>query len=336
MKGARLRLVFAGLLALAVLAPLFIGGDRRATGLPGSSRSRRADGRAAALFLSRELGWRARPYERPPGRLDEGAVLWLSALPFHEGEVAGRYREEQLGPAHSPQAYLRFVEQGGTLVLPVVEGSRELVVEHLGFRFLASLMDDAPAGESRAMDLRGPWAETLRVGWGSARPFAELELDARHEVLIEDPSGQPLALRCSRGSGALVLLADDRFLDNASLSNEQNALLFVRLLESLAPGRTLLFDEYALGSWNPQSPLGLAFGERFLAVSMQALLLLTVFLWRHAWVSEFPREQHQIEAVSPLARARALVSLYERAGRRAWLAELAQGAPRVPTGQDHG
>jgi hypothetical protein len=341
MKHRALRTSLGVLLALTLMAPLFLGGEPPSSKLVGSVRSRRAAGRAAAFFLLQELGRDARIFERPPALLPRGsAVLWLARPPFHADEAEGRYLEEDLGPQHAPERYLEFVEAGGTLVLPATEGCVELLVERLGLGALAGLVAVDASGEPKVEELLLGEEFSFEVEWGDVDPFAWIDSQGASRPLVQAQDGRTLVLRLRQGEGSLLLLSDDRFLDNGRIDHVQNADFFLGLVDDLAPGAPILFDEYALGSWRPVGQVGLAFGERFLALSAQLCLLMLFFLWRLAWVREFPHEPVEREHVSPLASAEALVSLYGRAGRSDLLGEaLPRGAKlkdSTTRGERHG
>jgi hypothetical protein len=117
------------------------------------------------------------------------------------------------------------------------------------------------------------------------------------------------------GSGQLVLLGDDSFLANEKLRERDHALFAVRLAEEFARGGRILFDEYALGLWQPRTAITLLGSEHLLLATLQIVALLLLALWRSAWAREFPRDPRPLESASPLLRARALASLLARAGR---------------------
>ena len=111
------------------------------------------------------------------------------------------------------------------------------------------------------------------------------------------------------------MLGSFDFLDNEVIGERDHALHLTRLVEELDLGGRLLFDEYALGLWDPDSAGGLALSKGVRGVSLHLLLLLLLVVWRAAWTREFPRDPQPLERVSPLARAEARAALLERAGR---------------------
>jgi len=291
-----------------------------------SVRSREPAGRLGALALLEELGFDARAFELPPGSLPSGSALcWLPRVPFDfDGRKGSDQRvdlDTELGAEHSPRAYRRFVATGGTLVLAAGPGVGELLAEHLGIEAVRAL---AAPNESEMHEIVIPWsdAQALSLEWPAADPLTELARSHGLEPCFEDASGRVLALELPMKQGRVVLLAWDGFLDNERLAEADAATLLVRLVERLAPRGPILFDEYALGGWKPRSELEVAFGPQLGVLSVQLLLLLACFAWRHTWVREFPRDPPAHAALTPLARARAIASLHLRARRPDQLARV--------------
>jgi hypothetical protein len=165
----------------------------------------------------------------------------------------------------------------------------------------------------------------------------ELELDAAR-VLRPFPAGSPwrelwmlenkageqgpenlVAVEFPCGAGRVVLLSEDGFLDNGEIRKAQHALAGVRLLEQLARGGQLLFDEYCLGTWEPESALALAASPRVFLIGVHALALLLLFVWARSFARAFPRDPPPLAAASPLERAEALARIW-KSGRRTRLA----------------
>jgi hypothetical protein len=291
-------------------------------------------GRLAALALLEELGYDARAFQRPPGYLPADAGLcWLPRVPFEHAteEAAGSAARSdvdlgtELGPEHSPEAYRRFVAGGGTLVVAAGPGVGELLADHFGIEAVRDLV--APS-VPEMREIRIPWSEAEELGleWPAADPLSELLRTNGFDPLFADANGRVLGFAMPVEAGRVVLLAWDGFLDNARLQEDDAAVLFMRLIERLAPAGPILFDEYALGRWKPRSSLEVAFGPRLGVLSVQLLLLLGFFAWRHTWVREFPRDPPEQAALSPLARATAIASLRLRAGRPEDLARVLRAA----------
>ncbi len=319
LRGAGAIVLLGGMIWVSMLGAKEPGRSR-------SVRSREPTGRLGALALLDELGFDARAFELPPGSLPaESALCWLPHVPFdfdsRERSDAGVDLHTELGAERSPRAYRRFVAAGGTLVLAAGPGVGALLAEHLGIEGVRAL---AAPDESDMREIVIPWsdAQALSLEWPAADPLSELARAEGLEACFEDESGRVLALALPLEQGRVVLLAWDGFLDNERLAEADAATLLVRLVERLAPGGAILFDESVFGGWQPRSALEVAFGSQLGVLSVQLLLLLTCFAWRHTGVREFPRDPPPRAALTPLARARAIASLHLRARRPDQLARV--------------
>jgi hypothetical protein len=175
--------------------------------------------------------------------------------------------------------------------------------------------------------LRTESGEELRADWPENASFRDLARNGRVQPLwtaprSESESDEVLAVIVPVGSGRLVLLGDDGFLDNAHLREQDHALLAVRLAEHLRPGGRLLFDEFALGLWQPHTATSLATSPQLFLITGHLLLLAILFVWTRAWVKTFPRDPPPLSRISPLARARSRAALCERARRYDLLAGM--------------
>jgi hypothetical protein len=138
-----------------------------------------------------------------------------------------------------------------------------------------------------------------------------------------------VAVELPCGSGRVVLLSEDGFLDNSRIGKEQHALAGVRLVEQLARGGALYFDEYCLGLWEPTSALALSASPRVFLLTAHALLLLLLFVWARSFARAFPRDPPPRATTSPLERAQALARIWKQSGRT----QLAVRALRRAAGQ---
>jgi hypothetical protein len=221
--------------------------------------------------------------------------------------------------AHAPVQYRRFVEDGGKIILRYDERARHFLRDELGideFRDL-ELDADSPAGER---SVRTESGEELRADWPNSACFRALAPNGRVHTLwtaarADGENEEILAVAVRVGSGEIVVLGDDAFLDNEHLREMNHGLLAVRLAEELHPGSRLLFDEYARGMWEPETATRLATSPHLFLVTAHLLLLVALFVWSRAWAKTFPRDPPALSRVSPLARARARAALFERAGR---------------------
>lgn len=327
-SAAGARALFGALLVLVLLIAMVISGLTGSLGSdPQSARSKEPAGRLAAALLLEELGIEHRLFEAAPISLPQGPnLLWLPGAPrLPDHLLAGV--DEARGPAlDDPRHglfYRRFVEEGGTLVVPATVAARPFLERALG-------LDDpplaqhaaAPGGEVRLLGgapLR--LGSPARLGRGGAPLRAPL-LPGEPEPLAVDAEGLVFALRIPFGAGALVLLADDAFLTHAELPLAEHALFFACLVELLRPSsRPLYFDEFALGGWRPVGKLELALSPGARGVTLHLLLLALLWAWMHAWPREFPRDPPPLELRSPLERARAQAGLLLRGAQVPFLAE---------------
>lgn len=323
-----LALVFLGaLLLIGFLLTLLPSG---ATGSPGSVRSAAPDGRRALYLLLDELGFRPRGWTRSPGNLPRGDYLLY--LPRTPETPPGYTGTAERAPTASPRRmrdplhYLRFVEEGGTLVTPIEDDERfEFLAGTLGLEILRDVsMDwregDEDSGATTAVLRSG---ERLELDWSPRATFFPPPVSSPVEELAIDEAGQGLALSLDVGRGTVVMLApDDHWLDNDELSNGDNALFFVRLMEELATSRRILFDEYSLGGWVPDSPIALAFAPGTFFFSLHLVVWGLLALWALVWVRQFPREPEPWSRVSALARAQGFAGMIAAAGRWSLLARM--------------
>jgi len=361
--------VLALLVGLAVTAQILTPGEEPRSG---SAASAEPEGRRALLLLLRELGYRAEIWSEAPGELPRGGgLVWLAQAPekplVHEIEVpdSGSMQEEETAtepasepeselapePAPSPASlglratshYRRFLEEGGTMVLRFDDAARKFLIEDLGLAACEDVHASrvAAAGPRRVRDHRGEELE-IRVEEGGVLlpPPAGSAGEALWWGGTEGAEGEDvLATMVPVGSGQLVLLGDDAYLSNGELSEHDHALFAVRLAEEFARGGRILFDEYALGLWQPRTAMTLLASPNVLLACLQIAALLALAVWSAAWVREFPRDPRSLESASPLDRARALAALLARAGRfdvlarflrEGTLRRIARGSRRVP------
>jgi hypothetical protein len=344
-------------LGLAAGAALLVFVGVLLTVLPSRSEAREHSvfsfepaGLRALYLLCEELGFPVEPWSEAPGHLDgRGALLVLTELP--EGPPSEPMRasgksEEDAAPRRSRALahYRHFVEEGGTLLaLGIAPEGLDFLRDDLGLGGLAGVSVE---------EFVSPGVEVLLAG-GERIPLRGMLEVARRLCLSEEGmtvlaragDGSPVAVSCPSGAGrvALTMLPAD-WLENEALAGQgDTALVFVRLLEALAPFERVLFDEYALGGWRPVALEALAFSPRLAWLSGHLLLLLLVLGWRSAWSGPFPRDPGSSLAASPLARARGFGRTLARAGRWDLLARLlrrgllarfeARAGRRAPAGE---
>jgi hypothetical protein len=302
----------------------------------GSAASTRADGRRGFFLLLQELGFAPVEWRSAPGKLPRGEhLLWMpqrphSWIPHGEGSNQVRVPVENLLPEHGLEHYRNFVEQGGTLIAPLDKEMLEFLRDELELPGAESL-EFAGAGERGPRRVRLESGEQLELELDPARALRPLPPGsaARELWILENQPGatgpealEALEIPC--GSGRVVLLGEDGFLDNGKLRDAQHALAGVRLVEQFARGRQILFDEYCLGQWEPQSAFALSASPPVFLLSLHALALLVLFVWSRSFARAFPRDPPPLAAASPLERAEALARLW-KSGARQRLAARALG-----------
>lgn len=258
---------------------------------------------------------------------------------------------------HDLERYADFIREGGTLILPAGKETNRFLTRTLALEELEGVGEQGDASRPETLIMAG--GEELR--FADRVSLLEPDPEAWTEELVLAPDGELFALAVPVGAGRVVLLADDQFVTNPrkqglraveqrGIAEADHGLLAVRLIEELDRGGRLMFDEYALGRWVPDSAVGLASSGPRGILTLQLLLFLGVLAWGAAWVREFPRDPERLSRLSPLSRARAHASLLERAGRvdvlagmlrRGWLRRLCtlvrirgRGAGEPPLGPD--
>ncbi len=326
------------LLLLVLLAVLPGQGEARAH----SVLSAEDDGLRAAYLTLENLGFPVAPWSAAPGELaGPGTVLVLPALPAAPPPLpAALAQADERAQSERPRRgrelahYRRFVEEGGTLLVPAADADAlTFLRDGLGLAALAGLeaVEFEPRGLTVQVGLRGPFqgAGLLTFAGGGAvaladAPLARFSGARADEILARSERDEVLCLRRAAGAGSVVLLGLAlEPLENGALAEQpEPALVLVRTLEELAPIERVLFDEYALGGWRPASFTRLAFSPDLAWLSLHALLFGLLLAWRAAWSGPFPRDPERVLAASPLARARGFGRLLARAGRFELLTRL--------------
>lgn len=319
----RLGLVF-GVVLIVVLGLLLALLPGRSEPRAASVLSGESDG-LRALYLSAEaLGFSVATWSSAPGELDAlGAreLLVLSALPPEPPPLPRALAADAPPRARAREHYRSFVARGGALL--VLGADLELAaflrdeVDFGAARWRRVEESSASEAGARAALERG---EVLELAHS---PRVRLEPGPDDRVLARDAEGEALGLVRVVGAGRVAWLAlgPSELANDALRADAAPLVLFVRMLEALAPLEGVRFDEYALGAWRPTSVTALAFSERLGAFSVNALALVLALVLRLAWSGPFARDPAPARAVAPLLRARGLAHLFARAGHFELLAE---------------
>ncbi len=329
MRGGAARPLFIVVLSTVLLVGFLLAILPSGSARSGSSTSSTApQGRMAALQLLKELGFRARSWRQAPGHLPVGDhLLILPAAPEpppgYEDPEPSEPGDEAEGPRirHSRRLrdlrhYVRFLDEGGTILLELDESRRGFLMdtvyltelEGLEVEFIHQGTDARPLAVLRS-------GEEIRLDEDFDERFVIRETATELEILVKDDEYRDLVVLADVGPGRIALLPDDRILGNGELGRADHALLLVRLIEELDPRGEILFDDYALGDWNPDSPIHLAFAPGKLGFSLHLVLLIVLALWATAWVFEFPRDPEPLRLLSPIARVRAYAGTIVRTRR---------------------
>ena len=338
--------VRANAIVLAILVVLVVFGlllemlPSSSSGPWGSVLDDSTHGRSVAFALLRELGFETKPWSDSPGELpDGGGLLVLERPPGRPpgyavpGDEDGVDAEEPrpTEPIHGPGArrlrdplhYVRFVEQGGVLLLGSDGRTLDLLADVFALsaaQELTRLSTESAPGDT----VRFAGGEELVTAWRPDHHFAAPARDSGFAVVLEDAFENALAVRHELGRGSILLLADGLdFLDNRQVDEQGNALFLVRLIEAFAhPGDTIWFDEYVLGGWTPDTALELAFAPGNFVFTTHLLALLALLVWSSAWAREFPRDPPAIGTLSAIVRARGFAGMLTRARRWDLLARM--------------
>jgi hypothetical protein len=333
--------LIVGLFVLGLVLSTMVGGG---SGPEESVHSSEPTGRRALWIFLSELGYAPRSWSSAPLALSTGEhLLWLPRTPVYleseeEEEDSDEIEEDGLDPILSdprhPANYGRFVRSGGTLLITGEKPHLDWLREDCGLDLPAwTPVDSGPdvlwleldSGERLRLVLEPDAVEDSEPHAASpAWDPDDLEGDGWHHLAVGS-DGRPFASWIAVEGGRVWLLADDRFLENQLLGEGDNGLFVARVTEGAATGGELLFDEFALGAWNPPTKLELLARPGWLEFGYHALALLLLLVLYHAWRREFPRDPERA-SLDPRARLRSGARLLERAGRHDLLArDLRQG-----------
>jgi len=336
--------ISGGVVLLLVVLPIVLTtGARSGSEIQGSIGSTEPAGRRAFALLLGRAGVQAEGWRQVPAALPRGAHgLWRAA---GDGRRNDDFDEDEKDPAepgsdveardsitptvgmHAPEHYTMFLEEGGTLF---VEGRRgieflrdDLELESADGLELTVLEDESPR------QIRLASGEVLVVEADLAFEPLDPSSAARDIAVVLDPEGSgemAYAIEIQVGAGRAIAIADPRAFDNGTIGEFDHALLAVRLAEIVPPGGRLLFDEYALGLWQPEGMTSVALRPNLVLASLHFVLLALVWGWMRAMPRAFPRDPEPLDTFSPVLRARAQARIYERARRTELLTPAARAA----------
>ncbi len=303
--GRRARTVgaVAGALVLTILLVVVVGAAQRAersgrATVAGSSFRADESGHRAVRLLLDSLGWDVR--SRRGARLPRGTGHVLIRVEGLPGAGTGGVPERERRSAGA--ALARWVEAGNGVLLLASEAPLGSGFPAVRARFdvptpafpmgplpvpgntaaLEGIFGERPdvprAGggvvEEHAMPgLGDPWITPYHVV--SARP-ADTVLATR----TEDGDAQPVIVETTRGRGRVIVVADPWFATNVRLAQGDNAAWMGTLVERLAAGGEVWFDDRAMGQSATRGVLSLFQEEGFGAALLAGFLLLLLVWWR--------------------------------------------------------
>jgi len=153
-------------------------------------------------------------------------------------------------------------------------------------------------------DLADPWIT----------PFYVIDVRDGDETLAvrvaTDGTREPVIVRSVRGRGAVIVVADPWFATNVRLLRGDNAAWLATLVDELAAGGEVWFDDRALGQIASRGVLSL-FEEAGFGPAMVAALLLLLLVWWRVGPSDAPdRVTRPQRGYHPAAYAELRAGLY--------------------------
>lgn len=247
--------------ALLLLVLLHFWSPPLGRGVSHDSYSISAQGKKAFYYLAREHSWRT------VARNTESLAQLVSSLEPPETLCI-------LGPARPPTSgewrlILDWVAEGGQLVYaarPAGEAAR--TIEPLDIEFAPLDTED----EDSAIV-----ATDLLAGGDLLWQTDQEIVDPEGDVLVTY-DGTVQAVARDYGEGRVVIVATDFIFSNLSLAHGDNGVLAFRLLEEAGDPFWVHFDE-SLNMTGVPKVVGLLLDPLFRPLTVQLLLLLTVFGW---------------------------------------------------------
>ena len=257
--------------------------------------------------VARRLGWPVSRAESPfAAPLDSGAIYVVLSPPIDLTSL-------------EVSAVLDAVRAGGGLFL--VPGAGSPIMDSLGLKVTHTALGPHEIVRRAAWDSLGVrpntrWPYAVIEETDSTVPGVVTLLSTRRlrgNLAIDT---QPLVVGVPVGKGRIAILADGTVLANSDLRDETSAVLPIRLLEWIAPGRRppLVFAEYHQGYGRHPSVMRsirlavfeTAPGRAALQFIAAGLVLLLV----HGIRPISPRPRARVERRSPIEHVGALAHAY--------------------------
>jgi hypothetical protein len=256
----------AAVVLLLALAGMMGIGRPQPSATSGSSYDASPHGIRAAYLLLEGLGYDVAASRR----LAVGKVRWMLFPRPSLLESARRRRlvEDDAGPSVVNEgdmlALRRWVESGGTLL--VAEDGRQFA-EQLGVR-----VETFERPGNLEIDLLG---DKRTVSGGSIDVVLTDQPDS-----VWPPTGEPLASIFRKGKGSVWIVHRPGFVLNEHLREADNAIVLCRLADATAGGERIHFDEFFHGLRERPGVAELLLKPPALWVTLQALIVLGLVLWR--------------------------------------------------------
>jgi hypothetical protein len=292
-------IVLTGLIGAVVAAGYRAEMSGRATAAGSSFRADEAGHRAARLLIE-SVGYDVR--SRRGAQLPEGRGHVLVRIEGLPGALPDDVPEWERSAAGA--ALARWVEGGNAVLVlggatpsgtgfPRVRDRDELPDSGIRFGPVAPATPDgildeifgarpdvpsdgAEEREHHALPgLEDPWITPYFVV--TARDGDEV-LAAR--VVDYDDAREPVVVESRRGDGRVIVVGDPWFATNVRLGRADNAAWLVALVERLADGGDVWFDDRALGQVSSRGVLSLMQEAGFGPALLAGFLLLFVVWWR--------------------------------------------------------
>ncbi len=143
----------------------------------------------------------------------------------------------------------------------------------------------------------------------------EVDEDRPRQTLlrIDGPDGPVAGVRVDVGEGAVVVLASASLFQNRDLAEHRGGVLFARLLQELAPGGPVLFDEYHLGVGERRSMMRYLRQAGLAPLGLQLLLLIALLIWRFGARFGSPQQAPPPEPAGTASYVEGVGTLYAKA-----------------------